>query len=316
MASGRPVLLLGAPRSGTTWIGLVLGGATGVRYVHEPDNETNDPFALRAKRGLGRFPVLEPGESARRYATCWRGAFAGGGWSRRTARMRRRLDRVSNLEVERWVDPNCRDPVALRLIAAGSTRMRAAAVRPVVKSVHGLLAGAWIAERFDPLLVLIRRHPLNVVASWRAAADGGPEERALEYSGALRGYIPDRARVGLPAPPEERLERLAWVVGLLLSARERLAALPDVTCLDHDVICRDPEGELRATAERLGLAWNDECARRLEEMERPGDGFATARIAAEQPGRWRTRLSGEEPEAVERVLAGFPGGPWFGSEAP
>jgi hypothetical protein len=34
----RPILVTGAPRSGTTWVGKMLALAPGVGYVHEPFN--------------------------------------------------------------------------------------------------------------------------------------------------------------------------------------------------------------------------------------------------------------------------------------
>jgi hypothetical protein len=74
-ATGR-ILVIGPPRSGTTWVEQVLGRATSARVVHEPDNETCNPFALRAKTPLGRFPVLAPGDIAPpAYVDLWGRAF-------------------------------------------------------------------------------------------------------------------------------------------------------------------------------------------------------------------------------------------------
>ena len=76
-ATGR-ILVIGPPRSGTTWVEQVLGRAAGARVVHEPDNETSNPFALRAKTSLGRFPVLAPGDPAPpAYFDLWSRAFEG-----------------------------------------------------------------------------------------------------------------------------------------------------------------------------------------------------------------------------------------------
>ena len=43
----------------------------------EPDNEKTSVVALGAKRGLGRFPVLSPGDEADAYRRMWAWAFAG-----------------------------------------------------------------------------------------------------------------------------------------------------------------------------------------------------------------------------------------------
>src|SRR5581483_1257337 len=74
------ILVIGPPRSGTTWVEQVLGRAAGARVVHEPDNETCSPFALRAKATLGRFPVLAAGDRAPlAYFELWSRAFEGVG---------------------------------------------------------------------------------------------------------------------------------------------------------------------------------------------------------------------------------------------
>lgn len=319
-----PILILGVPRSGTTWIGLILGRTAGARYVHEPDNETEYPFALRAKAGLGRFPALHPGERAPRYEACWAWAFAGGHRTRRGWRMRELVQRGSYAQMEAWCDPRRRSPLRLAVIGriAGPGKPGPPGERAVVKSVHGLLAGEWIVGRWSPQLVVVRRHPLNVVSSWVAASNGDEWESALEYSGDVRVVLPPRAleEQGVPPlpPAQDRLATLAWLVGLLASARERLVASVDgAVCVDHDEVCRAPATELRDLAGRLALEWTDACDGELERRERPEtDLFVPERIAAEQPERWRERLSAAEAARAEQVLSAFPGGPWFGSPPP
>ena len=75
---GRRVLVAGIPRSGTTWVGRVLGQADGSCYVHEPDNHLVRPEAWWAKRELGAYPRLHPGPPAADYERLFRVAFAGG----------------------------------------------------------------------------------------------------------------------------------------------------------------------------------------------------------------------------------------------
>ena len=71
------VLIVGLPRSGTSWVGNILGRAPRTAYVHEPDGD-HDPFAFRARRGSFIMPVLAPGDSAPDMERLWAGALAGG----------------------------------------------------------------------------------------------------------------------------------------------------------------------------------------------------------------------------------------------
>ncbi len=63
-----------------------------------------------------------------------------------------------------------------------------------------------------------------------------------------------------------------------------------------------------ALAERVGLRWTDAAERFVEESDRQGSGFVTARVAAEQGERWRDRLSADEVDLVRSVLDAFPAG--------
>ena len=70
------VLVTGAPRSATTWVGVVLGATEGATYLHEPDEISWRPFALAALRGQSHAPILAPGEPApRAYERLWDAAF-------------------------------------------------------------------------------------------------------------------------------------------------------------------------------------------------------------------------------------------------
>ena len=56
MSTAARVLIAGLPRSGTTWVGEVLGRTAGAHYLHEPDNHLVRPDAWWAKRRLGPSP--------------------------------------------------------------------------------------------------------------------------------------------------------------------------------------------------------------------------------------------------------------------
>src|SRR5438309_11762976 len=66
-APPRRVLIVGAPRSGTTWVGHALERAPGVIYVHEPDNDSLHPLAIFGVRHVGHVATLKPGQAASAY---------------------------------------------------------------------------------------------------------------------------------------------------------------------------------------------------------------------------------------------------------
>ncbi len=93
----------------------------------------------------------------------------------------------------------------------------------------------------------------------------------------------------------------------MTSMCQRFAASnDDVIVVHHEALCRDPKAEFPALAHRVGLEWTDRAEAVLAASNQPGEGWSTQRVAAEQPGRWRTRLTAEEQELAATWLAKFP----------
>lgn len=76
------VLVVGMPRSGSTWTAEILGLAEGTRALQEPDNPDNNPAAVAVRSVRGWHPTLEVGQAAPDYQRLWDLAFAGG-WPKR-----------------------------------------------------------------------------------------------------------------------------------------------------------------------------------------------------------------------------------------
>ena len=304
------VLVAGIPRSGTTWVGRTLGHAEGAVYVDEPDNENLRSLALRAKRGLGRFPVLAPGDSADTYELLWARAFGGGMPHPPLLRDRiaaRLFDDGRSRNVSAMASYGSL-PVRLRLAAAlAPTRPRPdPPLDVVVKSVHAALAVGWIVERHHPQVVVVLRHPFSVLAS--QAAMGLPDgDRALDQSRTVARRLLEPWGVDPPPPTAPPLARAAWQLGLLVTALAKAAALhPGWTVVRHEELCATPEACFRGLCQRLGLRWTDSLAQFLEASNRPGSGFRTDRVAAEEVERWRSRLTSEQRDQVRSALSAFP----------
>ena len=73
----RPILIVGLPRSGTTWIGQVLSSADRVEYVYEPDNERRSVLAWICKSEMHRFPYFTAGDVTMPYDVLWRAILTG-----------------------------------------------------------------------------------------------------------------------------------------------------------------------------------------------------------------------------------------------
>jgi Sulfotransferase family len=309
--STRPILVIGPPRSATTWVGGVLGAAPGVVSIHEPDNEAQIPFALKAKVGLNRFPVLTAGQSVpQRYETLWEEAFAGRSYGRDPlwGASKALLKRATRHEHRAaFCSPDAPHLSAkLKGVArlARPPRKPASAPRAVVKTVNSVFALEWLIARFDPHVVVVHRHPFEVVASWKEL---GWKDCNVDRDPAVESKYLDRLNIPPPDPKAGELTRAAWQIGLSFAALAlATAGRPDLVLAEHEDLCVDPATRFRPLFENLDLGWSESVESYIRAQNRPGTGTTPARVASDQIGRWRKRLSANEVGEIRAGLQGFP----------
>jgi hypothetical protein len=314
------VLVVGMPRSGTTWVGRILAAALGAEALDEPDNHFVSPYAYRAKRELGQgsYPKLDAGDAAQAYELLWRAAFESGGGragTRLPARARRRLSRVllhreGADHVTRTLTHSERPHAGLRAAAilAVPDRPASAAEAVVVKSVYAALSVEWITALCAPLVVVVLRDPLNVLSSW-LELKWLDDDVLGALSPPFREELASRYGAPLPTDSWSPVEQGAWLAGALTSVLADLGERPAARAVvSHEHLCVDPEAGFRAVVDGLGLEWDKEAARLLDELNRPGRGYETARIAEGLQDVWRSRLSPEQVREARAVLEHFPAG--------
>lgn len=308
------VLVLGVPRGGTTWVGQTLGRTAGSVYVHEPDG-TSDPFAFRAKYSLLHHPILDPGDRVPGLERLWEGAFSGGG---RPGGLRGRLAQRAYREVTGVQKIRARQqgrftPRLRVAYLAAVPRVAVDTEHVVVKSVNAALCADWIAGRWNPRVVVVSRDPRNVMASWLSFGWNAPQGPMYEAFTSLAARRWGVVLPALDAPPIDRAT--AACATLMVALRESLRDHPEWLHLAHEDLCSDPHGAFKAAAAALGLEWTEQASRFLDDSNRPGDGYATRRIASEQSERWRARLGAEEVRTISSVLDRFPEELWTTSPA-
>jgi hypothetical protein len=307
-AGRRPLLIVGLPRSGTTWTENVLGTAVGASTVSEPDNEKLSAPAIWAKRRLGRFPVLSTGDQSLAYRRLWAWALGGAPTGKRLRAAQRLIRDCDAEEAEQLVKG--RGAPRQRLVEIlgalpGSSRSSGSVV---AKSVHACLAIDWIAAQFDVDVLVVLRHPANVLSSW-LELDLPDRDRDLGASALVKERYLEKWNV--PMAGTTTLERAAWQVGLFTAALEQSASLHRRWIVrTHEQLCSDPEGEFRKLFGELGLEWGPATSSLLEESDNPGTGFTLTRKASELPESWRARLSEEEVQTLAGVLRPFPIKTW------
>lgn len=309
------ILVVGVPRSGTTWVGRVLAATDETTYLGEPDNPLGSPFALRTSRRLrlGHFPLLSPDSEVLVYERLWTHAFglasAGKVDRLRRAAAHRLLRRVPPERVRAALRG---DPPGLPLRTA---ELLAAPEGPealdgnlVVKSVNAPLSAEWIARRFRSRVAVVLRNPLSILSSWAQLEWlGRPGDDMLDHvAPSTRDELARRLPIPRPPPAGSVIERSAWMIGALTCALQDAAARnPAWALVTHEELWEAPGTRYPALASTLGLEWDAAADLALEEMNRPGQRGEPFRVASQLVDVWRSRLSAEQVEEARSVLDRF-----------
>lgn len=286
--SGRPILVTGAHRSGTTWVGKMLALAPGVGYIHEP-------FSPRTSAGLSPAPFD-------RYFTAVT--------VENEARFLPGLERTLAFRYDLGAQLRAgHSPLELARAARDFARLvplRLTGARPLVKDPIALLSAEWLADRFRMDVVVLVRHPAAFAASlnrlgWEHdlgsfVVDGRVPEILERHEQEIRDEVD---RPGDAIAHASLLWRILY--GAVVGYRERH---PDWIFLRHEDAAADPAGTFERLYARLGLELTAAARERIERSsasENPAELRAPHDVtlaSAASLGRWREQLT---PAEIERL---------------
>ena len=313
IGSERIVLILGAPRSGTTWLAKIFDSHPDVLYRHEPDTvlrATDLPWAC------SRADIPLHLDDARAYLA----ELIGTATVKTAGSLPMFPKRYENLPVRLL-----RHALVYALRAAALNRhgyrlgrtvpvpdmldpARHRKLRVVIKSVGSLgRAGLFAAALPQAKVVLIVRDAWGQIASMRRGVALGKFDGALPIAELVD---PQRAtRYGLtPAQfatlPE--VEQLAWNWAILNEkAIDDLGGLDRVMVLRYQDLCEHPEQQARELLAFAGLGWEPQTEaflRRSTSHAGPDRYYAVFRATSATPDRWRQDLSPEDQRRIHAVV--------------
>ncbi len=315
------VFLLGAPRSGTTWLAKMFDSHPDVIYRHEPDTVLRSSrvpviclrgdtaahvsdardylgriLAIRNLKSAGSLPLFRkrfrplPLEGLRRSIIY--GAKAG--------------ERV--LGVRTFARLSIPDFAPAR----SSSR-----IAYVVKSVSARGRVKLISEALPrSLIVFLVRHPCGQVASTLNGIKRSKFERAIPFSEILNT---DEAReLGLTSQEFEKLdlvEQCAWHWAVLnQKAMNDLPGPQRSTVIRYEDLCSAPEASARQLFRFANLDWNPQSERFIRESTTAGESdgfFEIARDSLAAAQKWRTTLDKASQEKILAIAKRVPLGQAF-----
>lgn len=289
-ATAAPVLVTGSHRSGTTWVGTMLGLAPGAFLVpKEPFNPNPREYALGglARHWFTYAPQLPQDAAERAYRRVLTG---------RSVRVLRRrgLWTAATTYLAPWAHP-----------------------RLIVHDPIAAFSSEWLAHRFGMVVLVLVRHPAAFAASLRRIGWAFDFDNLLAQQRLVEDHLEPFAE-DLRRPPADPMARAGLLWACIYTVLLRFADRnPDWLVRTHEGLARMPQPAFRSLYRRLDLTWNEGVAASIHDHTAAGNPARAAdgvvhqlrRDSAASTRTWKADLTPDEVRTVrsrtDRVAARF-----------
>jgi hypothetical protein len=294
--SGQPILVTGAHRSGTTWVGKMLAASGRVAYLSEPLNVLHRPGVMRA-------PV-----------DCWYTYICADNEDHYLPALRETLAYDYHYWPELRSLRSVKDGLRMARDSSAFLRGKIFNLRPLLKDPFAVFSAGWFAERLGCQVVLVVRHPAAVVSS--LVRLGWPFDLGdlLHQPLLMRDWLePFRADLeNAIRDGESVVARASLLWSMVYSVVGRLAAdRPNLVVVRHEDLSLDPEWGFRQLYQELGLAFNNSARQAVLQSSASGNpkqvsqnaAYATRLDSRANLSNWKKRLGAEDVQRVRSLTA-------------
>jgi Sulfotransferase family len=296
IARRRPVLVTGAHRSGTTWVGRILALSPEVGYINEPFNPYHQPGVCAC-----RFPLwfqYVNGDNEHLFRAHLRATLTFRYRLLAQARHTRDLEGVQKLLRDGY----------------GFARARLWHARPVMKDPIAAFSSNWLASTFGMTTIVLVRHPAAFASSLKRLAWSHPFEHFLAQPALMEEQLGDfEDEVRRMARGEHQIvDQAALLWRLIYSVLVKYGkAHRDWMFVRHEDLAGDPVSGFARIFERLGLAYTDRIQAAVRwyssgarELEADAAPHAIRRASRQTIHGWRQRLSPAEQAQLRAQVEG------------
>ncbi|NOY98812.1 MAG: sulfotransferase [Chloroflexi bacterium] len=291
MSDHSPILVTGAHRSGTTWVGRMLAAGGEAAYISEPLNVWHRPGVMRAP--VSRWYGYICAENASEYLSAFQETLA----------LRYHLGREF-VSLRSFKD-------VLRMGRDGFAfwRGRLLRQRPLLKDPFAVFSAPWFAGQFGSQVVITVRHPAAFVSSLKRLGWSFDFRDLLEQPLLMRDCL-EPFRAEMEAAEDDVISQgsLLWRMIYHVVDKYRRAH-PDFRVVRHEDLSVEPVAGFGSLYETLGLEFNARARRAVEESSSAANPKELSRTHAVRLDsranvkNWRRRLTDDEIARVRQMTA-------------
>ena len=292
----NPILVTGAHRSGTTWVGRMLAADANTAYVSEPLNVHHRPGIFRAK--VSRWYQYICDENGQEFLPAYRELldFDYHLWSEiRSIRSRRDFLRMG------------RD---FLIFYYGSLRGQ----RALLKDPFAVFSLPWFTQKLNCKVIVTVRNPGAFASSLKRLNWSFDFKDLLDQPLLMRDHA-EAYREEMQAMQAEDVigqASLLWKI-IYRSVHSARGLNPDFMIVRHEDLSRDPVSGFRDLYAKLGLDYThkvEETIRNSSSSENPaelarGKTHSVKLDSRANMDNWKKRLSEDEIERIHKITDGI-----------
>lgn len=276
LPSRKPLLIVSLPRSGSSWVGTILGNAANALYLREPLNQS-----YLATGGKTTVFDVDPRSPPEDYALFAARAFNG---------------------VPVFPNGVVRNAANWSLFSRRGKGL-------VVKEVNPL-ALPWLLETYHPRVIYLVRHPAAVASSYWQLGWRGTEEKLLQLGPRLMNGPFKRWQDVIQSASGFWQAQGIFQGAVLRLATDSLAGYGDYRIISYEAICSDPEGKLLGLLDFSELTVDESVRQQIVDSSHGTNkgeqsAYTTRRNSLEMARAWKREVTEEQLAMVQAGFSAF-----------
>ncbi len=304
------ILVVGLPRSGTTWTAKLLDSSPDVFYLHEPDSQRRIPCVPLA-------PAVEDAQHWQPFIdrfveslfdTCSVNTCTKQPWFRKESipRLSWNAKRISGMLSQR-MGMKVRSFSTPAAVSQGRMSL-------VWKSIEFLGRAGLLARSATPVKVIqVVRHPCGFVASVLRGERKRKFQKVVPLSEDMGIFeivvnMEIARKLGLTLNTMAActpVQRLAWYWTIFnAKAARELRSMPQAAAVSYDTICVDPLSAVQEIFARTGLSWQTQTEKFVQASSDAGETsyYSVMRNSASAAKGWQQELSKQQTQEVLDIV--------------